>query len=122
MSQRIKDLEEEVKSNQNSASQTFSTGNLQSTESYHPQIVSFKPIRENQLVSNQSVPTLNYANKVYNNNESTELLYKIFRGETRLVRSVLENNGFQHTESHDWNLLWSNSGCKTYLYEGLNEH
>jgi tubulin polyglutamylase TTLL5 len=35
---------------------------------------------------------------------------------------VLEANGFQHTESHDWNVLWSNSGCKTYLYEGLNEY
>jgi tubulin polyglutamylase TTLL5 len=51
-----------------------------------------------------------------------ELLYKILRGETRLVRSVLEANGFQATESHDWNVLWSNSACKGYIYEGLNEY
>ena len=54
--------------------------------------------------------------------ESSELLYKIFRGETRLVRSLLEANNFAYTESHDWNVLWSNSSCKSYLYEGLNEY
>jgi tubulin polyglutamylase TTLL5 len=70
---------------------------------------------------NSQVPSQNYS-KSYAAIESAELLYKIFRGETKLVRSVLEANGFQHTESHDWNVLWSNSGCKTYLYEGLNEY
>jgi tubulin polyglutamylase TTLL5 len=50
------------------------------------------------------------------------LLYKIFRGETRLVRSLLEANAFNYTESHEWNILWSNSNCKSYLYEGLNEY
>ena len=70
---------------------------------------------------NTAVPIQNYA-KGYSAVESSELLYKIFRGETRLVRSILEENGFTHTESHDWNVLWSNSGCKSYLYEGLNEY
>ena len=54
--------------------------------------------------------------------ENGELLYKIFRGETRLVRSLLEANNFTYTESHEWNVLWSNSNCKSYLYEGLNEY
>ena len=53
--------------------------------------------------------------------ENNELLYKIFRGETKLVRSMLEANAFSYTESHEWNILWSNSSCKSYLYEGLNE-
>ena len=53
--------------------------------------------------------------------ENSELLYKIFRGETKLVRSMLEANGFAYTESHEWNMLWANSSCKSYLYEGLNE-
>ena len=91
-------------------------------QTYTPQLISFKPIKENQLVSLNSVPSLQYDKRTYNVDQTTELLYKIFRGETRLVRSILESNGFQHTESHDWNILWSNSGCKSYLYEGLNEY
>ena len=45
----------------------------------------------------------------------------MFKGDTKLVRSLLEANSFQHTEGHDWNLLWSSGNCKQYLYEGLNE-
>lgn len=51
-----------------------------------------------------------------------ELLYKIFRGDTKLIRSICEANKFNYTESHEWNLLWSSSTCKSYLYEGLNEY
>jgi len=50
------------------------------------------------------------------------LLYKILQGDTKLVRSLLEANGFKHTESHEWNILWASSSCKQYLYEGLNEY
>ena len=50
-----------------------------------------------------------------------ELLYKVFKGDTRLVRSLLQANSFQHTEGHDWNILWASGNCKLYLYEGLNE-
>ena len=50
------------------------------------------------------------------------MLYKILRGDTKLVRSLLEANNFSYTESHEWNILWSSSSCKAYLYEGLNEH
>jgi len=53
---------------------------------------------------------------------SNDLLYKINRGETKLVRSICEVNNFQYTESHEWNLLWSSSSCKASLYEGLNEY
>ena len=37
------------------------------------------------------------------------------------MRSILQANGFSQTEGHDWNLLWLNSSCKPYQFEGLNE-
>jgi hypothetical protein len=81
--------------------------------------LNFRPIRETQLLSS-AAPTLAYSKSYHV--ENSELLYKILRGETRLVRSVFEANGFNYTESHEWNILWSNSNCKGYLYEGLNEY
>ncbi len=53
---------------------------------------------------------------------SADLLYKVLKTDARIVRSVLEVHGFQHTEGHDWNVMWTNTSTKTYLYEGLNEH
>ena len=70
---------------------------------------------------NSPPPQLGYAHS-YNNIKDCELLYKIFRGDTKLVRSLLEANNFSHTESHEWNILWSSGSCKGYLYEGLNEY
>lgn len=49
------------------------------------------------------------------------MLYKLLNGDTKLVRSILEANNFSYTDSHEWNVLWSSSSCKSYLYEGLNE-
>ena len=54
--------------------------------------------------------------------ENSELLYKLLRFDNKLLRSMLEVNGFSHTESHEWNILWSSGSCKSYLYEGLNEY
>ena len=54
--------------------------------------------------------------------ENSELLYKMLRFDNKLIRSVLETNSFTPTESHEWNILWSSSSCKSYLYEGLNEY
>ena len=42
---------------------------------------------------NDAPPTLGYA-RGYSNNETNELLYKLYRGDTKLVRSVLEANYF----------------------------
>ena len=53
--------------------------------------------------------------------DNCEMLYKLMKGDTNLVRSLLEANKFSHTESHEWNVLWSSSSCKSFLYEGLNE-
>ena len=54
--------------------------------------------------------------------ENSELLFKMLRFDNKLLRSLFEFNGFSHTESHEWNVLWSSSSCKSYLYEGLNEY
>ena len=39
-----------------------------------------------------------------------------------MVRSLLENNNFYHTDGHDWNVLWTCTSCKPYIYEGLNQY
>lgn len=44
--------------------------------------------------------------------DNCEFLYKILKGDTKLVRSLLEANGFSFTESHEWNILWASSSCK----------
>lgn len=85
--------------------------------------IHFKTIGMSQLLHNPA-PSLNYGGLSSQNKniaQSSELLYKVFKGDTKLVRSLLEANNFQHTEGHDWNLLWSSGNCKQYLYEGLNE-
>ena len=79
----------------------------------------FKMIKETQLVSN-SLSGPSYAKSYHC--ESTELIYKLLKCEAKLVRSVLEANGFRNTESHDWNILWMNSSANSYVYEGLNEY
>ena len=49
------------------------------------------------------------------------MLYRIFKTDARLVRSILDLSGFSATDSHDWNILWVGSSAQNYLYEGLNE-
>ena len=123
MIMRLKDIEEEFKSSTGTTAQNFYSHNQNvdiPSYSRPPSFVYLKPIKENQLISSHA-PVLGYA-KSYSALENSDLLYKLFRGETRLVRSILEANGFSYTESHDWNVLWSNSACKSYLYEGLNEY
>lgn len=41
------------------------------------------------------------------NESSVDMYFKLIKCEAKLLRSVLENNGFQQTETHDWNVLWS---------------
>ena len=82
--------------------------------------LNFRQIKPEELLHNVP-PTMCYGGgkQQFSN---VELLYKMFRGDTKLIRSVLEANHFSYTESHEWNILWSSSSCKSYLYEGLNEH
>jgi hypothetical protein len=54
----------------------------------------FNTIQMSQLSGNPP-PSLNYGGKQSSQNyQGAELLYKIFRGDTKLVRSVLEANYF----------------------------
>ena len=54
--------------------------------------------------------------------EPHDLMYKVLKADVKLVRSMLESNNFVHTDGHDWNLLWTCSATKPYLYEGLNDY
>lgn len=88
----------------------------------HADFISFKTITQHLLLQDLP-PTQSFSNGTKNySDKPTELLYKILRGDTKLVRSLLEANSFHYTDAHDWNLLWSSSSCKAYLYEGLNEY
>ena len=51
------------------------------------------------------------------------MLFRVVHAEAKLVRLILESHGFQHTESNDWNILWTCSGTnsKAHIYENLNE-
>ena len=80
--------------------------------------VNIKPIQKNQLLHN-TPPTMQPQRSYHIDN--CEMLYKLLKGDTKLVRSLLECNNFNFTDSHEWNVLWSSSSCKSYLYEGLNE-
>ena len=88
-------------------------------DAYH--FLSIQPIQENQLL-HDNPPSMGYGIHQKQRYNGTELLYKIFRGDTKLIRSTCEANKFRYTESHEWNLLWTSSSCKSYLYEGLNEY
>ena len=51
------------------------------------------------------------------------MLFKLIKTDGRLIRAVLENNGFLQTESnHDWNILWTCQSLKLNQYEGLSEN
>ena len=82
------------------------------------QLIHIKPITKSQLLSR--APASNGPGRGYHIDNS-EMLYKLLKGDNKLVRSILEANNFSYTDSHEWNVLWSTSSCKSYLYEGLNE-
>ena len=82
------------------------------------QLIHIKPITKSQLL-NTPAPTQGPGRSYHIDN--SEMLYKLLKGDTKLVRSILEANTFSYTDSHEWNVLWSTSSCKSYLYEGLNE-
>lgn len=80
----------------------------------------FRPIIPSEFM-HMPPPNMGYG-QGKENHKPTDLLYKILRGETKLIRSSCEANGFSYSESHEWNILWSSSSCKSYIYEGLNEY
>lgn len=50
------------------------------------------------------------------------LKFKMINADSRLIKSVLLAHEFEQTEGHDWNILWTNTIGKPYLYTGLNEY
>jgi hypothetical protein len=88
------------------------------------EIIEFKVIGSSQMLNN-APPTNTYGHMGRPGGgyhiDNNEMLYKILKGDTKLVRSLCEANNFNFTESHEWNILWASSSCKAYLYEGLNE-
>jgi len=79
----------------------------------------FKNLSDKAMQSGQ-IPYNGYCKNYHI--ENSELLYKLIRFENKLLRSLLEQQGFSNTESHEWNLLWSSQSCKSYQYESLNEY
>jgi len=92
--------------------------NTSSGKSYND-FITFKPIKDHQVVSG---PPSTHLYTRGTNTDYTELTYKLLKCEARCVRSTLETHGFAYTESHDWNILWIAASCKPYLYDGLNEY
>lgn len=64
--------------------------------------------------------SISYAKSYYV--EQSELLYKMLKNDSKLIKSTLNCKGFKHTDGHEWNILWMNFSGKSYLYEGLNEY
>ena len=85
----------------------------------YQEFIHFKPIKEHQVWSGPVNSHL-YARGA--TTDYSELLFKLFKWDVRLVRSTLESVGFTYTEAHDWNVLWYAISGKPYLFEGLNEY
>lgn len=95
------------------------SGLVQEQMDAKPPMLRFLPVRENQLVS-ECAPVSQYSQAT--SIQGSELVYKLYHAEARLVRSILEQAGFHSTESHDWNLLWAGTIPPRYLFEGLLDY
>ena len=49
------------------------------------------------------------------------LLYRLYKSEGKLVRSILEQAGFVSTNGNDWNCLWAGAAPQMDLFEGLTD-
>lgn len=49
------------------------------------------------------------------------MLYKMHKADAKLVKAVLESNGFVCTDTHEWNVMWSCRGVDQHVYEELQE-
>ncbi|CAG9318241.1 TTLL5_3 [Blepharisma stoltei] len=92
---------------------------LSKEEDTRPILLTFSPVSENQLVKEGPIPNIYSKGNFL---QQRELLYRVYKTDARLVRSVLEISGLSPTDSHDWNILWLGSSGQPYLYEGLNEY
>lgn len=89
------------------------------TEDTRPPLITFAAVSEEQICKEPAAMNIYSKGNIY---QYKDLLYRVYKTDARLVRSILENSGFNSTDSHDWNLLWVGSSAQNYLYEGLNEY
>ncbi|OMJ67162.1 hypothetical protein SteCoe_35753 [Stentor coeruleus] len=87
-------------------------------EDTRPPLITFTPITEEQLCK-EAAPINIYSKGCFH--QQNEMLYRVFKTDARLVRSILDCAGFVSTDCHDWNIMWVGSSGQNYLYEGLNE-
>ena len=50
------------------------------------------------------------------------MFFKMVKADAKLVKAVMETNGFGQTESNEWNMLWTSQSVKPYMYESMNEY
>jgi len=83
--------------------------------------IQFKPLKDSSILMREGMPLPSQKSN-YLGDSSHELLYKLVKTDGKLIRTVLEANGFNSTEGHDWNILWCCQSLKPYMYEGLNDY
>ncbi|CAI2383344.1 unnamed protein product [Moneuplotes crassus] len=54
--------------------------------------------------------------------ENWTLKFKMVHADSKIVKAILQAHEFEEIQGHDWNILWTNSIGKPYLYTGLNEY
>ena len=90
------------------------------------EFVNFRPLKDSSILIRDGQSTLYFQKGAILNqhisDSSNEMYFKLVKCEAKLLRAVLENNGFQQTETHDWNLLWSSQSYKPYIYDNMNEY
>ncbi|CAI2383352.1 unnamed protein product [Moneuplotes crassus] len=75
-----------------------------------------KPKKIRKYSSNRKLNTDLYTG------ENWALKFKMINADSRVVKSILQVHEFEETQGHDWNILWTNTIGKPYLYTGLNEY
>ena len=75
---------------------------LEEAEELKPPMIILDTINEDQLIK-EPIPINSYSKS--SASSSHQLLYKIYKTEAKLVRSILESSGFFLTDSHYWNVL-----------------
>lgn len=51
--------------------------------------------------------------------QNVSLQFKLLKSEGKMVKQILEANGFSQTEGHDWNIMWGAGIIKPNYYEDL---
>ena len=71
--------------------------------------MNFKLLKDSSIMVRDGQSTIYFQKgAILNMNENqVEMFFKFVKCEQKLIRAVLESNGFMQTEGHDWNIMWS---------------